>query len=335
MIKAFYNRDNDGSKARAFGFPDADCPDVVIRDLHKFLTAAGRDYYIKKAKVYQSFGDSFAEVENQYHLVRSVDERVVSPHTVTDQYAPLSLMDVAEEIAPWVQAGWATPDAVFEARDGALELLVLRLDAQGEITDGDFYVHYIVIQNPHGSGGKARGKIISFRIVCRNTFAAAVAAASDFLITHRVASGDVEKQQEIMAQRTKDAVAAWERVQEHIRVLAEKVNVWKGVPLTFSDAKELTNKLVGITDEEEASTRKVNQRDAIVAAWSMPQFGTFGQNAYDWLNAVTFINSSPEAETNKKSKVSLIDRTVRNVDPNGTGFALEAKAESLLAELVG
>lgn len=334
MIKAFYNMNNDGSKFFPFGF-DGECADAIIRDLHKFLERAGRSYYIKKAPVFQRFGGGeIAEVENQYHLVRSVDERVVSPHTVTDQYAPLSLMDVAEEIAPWVQAGWATPDAVFEARNGSLELLVLRLDAQGEIADGDFYVHYIVIQNPHGSGGKARGKIISFRIVCCNTFAAAVAAASDFLITHRVASGDAEAQQKIMLQRTKDAVAAWERVQEHIRILAKKVNEWQQIPLQFADAKNLTNKLLGVTDEENTSTRTLNRRDAIVAAWSMPQFGTFGQNAYDWLNAVTFVNSSPSADANKKSKVSTIDRVVRNIDPNGTGFALELKAEELLAELV-
>lgn len=332
-IKAFYNRNNDGSEFNPFGF-DGACADAVIRDLQAFLKTAGRDYYIQKAPVFQRFGTEFAEIENQYHLVRSSDQRVVSPHTVTDQYAPLSLMDVAEEIAPWVQAGWATPDAVFEARNGSLELLVLRLDAQGEITDGDFYVHYVVIQNPHGTGGKARGKIISFRIVCRNTFAAAVAAASDFLITHRVASGDTEQQQAIMCQRTKDAVAAWERVQEHIRVLATKVNAWINVPLQFADAKELTNKLLGVTDEEDASTRTINKRDAIVAAWSMPQYGTNGRNAYDWLNAVTFVNSSPFAEVNKKSKVSAIDRTVRNIDPNGTGFAIELEAEKLLAELV-
>jgi hypothetical protein len=333
-IKAFYNRNNDGSRFNPFAF-EGGCTEAIVRDLHQFLKEAGRDYYIKKSPVFQRFGDEFAEVENQYHLVRSVDERVVSPHTVTDQYAPLSLMDVAEEIAPWVQAGWATPEAVFEARGGSLELLVLRLDAQGEITDGDFYVHYVVIQNPHGSGGKARGKIISFRIVCCNTFAAAVAAESDFFITHRIAAGDQEKQQAIMCQRTKDAVAAWEKVREHIRVLSEKVNVWKGIPLQFSDAKELTHKLLGVTDEEDASQRTINRRDAILAAFSMPQFGTFGRDAYDWLNGVTFVNSSPLAEVNKKSKVSAIDRTVRNIDPTGTGFALERKAQEILAELVG
>lgn len=345
-INAFYNPTKDGDTFKGL-FPSdpkfkGECADAIIRDLQQFLTAAGRNYYIKKvpAGVFDpngsvaedgTVGEGWIEVENQFHLVRSVDHRVVSPHTVTEQYAPLSLMDVAEEIAPWVQAGWATPDAVFEARNGSLEVLVLRLDAGGEITDGDFYVHYIVIQNPHGSGGKAKGKIISFRIVCCNTFAAAVSAASDFTISHRVARGSVEEQTAIMAERTQDAIAAWDKVQQHIADLAERVNVWNSAPITFADAEHLTDQLLDIRPGQEASTRKMNTRDAILAAFSMPQFGTFGRTGYDWINGVTFINSSPNADSVKASKVSTIDRAVRNMDPNGTGFKLEQKAEKVLS----
>ena len=339
-INAFYNPTKDGDTFKGL-FPSdpkfkGDCADAIIRDLGQFLETANRNYYIKKVPAFQSIGDldgtpQFAEVENQFHLVRSVDNRIVSPHTVTEQYAPLSLMDVAEEIAPWVQAGWATPDAVFEARNGSLEVLVLRLDAGGEITDGDFYVHYIVIQNPHGSGGKAKGKIISFRIVCCNTFAAAVSAASDFTISHRVARGSVEEQTAIMAERTQDAIAAWDKVQSHIADLAARVNVWNAAPLTFADAEHLTDQLLGVTKLEDASTRKKNTRDAILAAFSMPQFGTYGRTGYDWINGVTFINSSPNADSVKASKVSTIDRAVRNMDPNGTGFKLEQKAEKVLS----
>jgi hypothetical protein len=342
-INAFYNPTQNGDTFKGL-FPSdpkfkGECADAIIRDLGKFLETSNRNYYIKKVPAYQAIGDldgmpQFAEAENQFHLVRSVDNHIVSPHTVTEQYAPLSLMDVAEEIAPWVQAGWATPDAVFEARNGSLEVLVLRLDANGEITDGDFYVHYIVIQNPHGSGGKAKGKIISFRIVCCNTFAAAVSAASDFTISHRVARGSVEEQTAIMAERTSTAIAAWDKVQSHIADLAARVNVWNAAPLTFADAEHLTDSLLGIT-KLDASTRKKNMRDFILAAFSMPQFGTFGRTGYDWINGVTFINSSPNADSVKASKVSTIDRAVRNMDPNGTGFKLEQKAEKVLTAFIG
>jgi hypothetical protein len=53
------------------------------------------------------------------------------------------------------------------------------------------------------------------------------------------------------------------------------------------------------------------------------------------MNAVTFVNSSPLAEINKKSKVDAVDRIVRTTTANGTGFRDEARAENLLAEFIG
>jgi hypothetical protein len=349
-IKAFYNPTKDGDTFKGL-FPsdprwDGQCADAIITDLQAFLKAAGRDYYVAKTPTgdYSPVGGvneagevvpGWVELENQFNLRRSSDHRVVSLKTVTESYAPLSLMDIAEEIAPWVQAGWATPDAVFEAKEGSLEVLVLRLDAQGEITDDDFYVHYIVIQNPHATGGKCRGKIISFRIVCCNTFAAAVSIKSDFEISHRVAKGSPERQAEIMAERTREAIEAWEKVQEHIKELSRRVNVWKDAPITFSDAEHLTDSLLDITDLEKTSTRTKNEREAILSAFSMPQVGTYGRDAYDWVNAVTFVLSSPLAKSVQKSKVSTIERAVRNMDPNGTGFKKERKAETVLAKFLG
>jgi len=337
-IKGYFNPRTEGDTFKGLGLSmgmDGTVGDAIERDLQKFLEAADRNYFIKKVPAFQFLGEldgaaQYAQCENQYHLVRSSDQRIVSPHTVTDQYAPLSLMDVAIEVAPWVEAGWATPDAVFSARNGSLEVLVLRLDAGGEITDGDFYVHYIVIQNPHGSGGTAKGKIISFRIVCANTFAAAVSMKSDFTISHRVARGDSEVQAAIMQQRAADAVAAWETVQNHITELSKRVNNWANSPLTLADAGHLTDSLLEISNLETASGNKKNKREAIMGAFNMPQFGTNGANAYDWINAVTFVNSSPNAENNKKSKVSVVDRTVRNIDANASGFKVEQKAEKIL-----
>jgi len=342
-IKSYFNPRTEGDAFKGWGL-DGTVSDHIERDLQKFLKAAGRDYYIKKspAGVLDPMGamddtgiiPGWIETPNQYHLVRSNDHRVVSPHTVTDQYAPLSLMEVAEEVAPWVEAGWATPDAVFSAKNGSLELLVLRLDAQGEISDGDFFVHYVVFQNPHGAGGKAKGKIVSFRIVCENMFAAAASVASDFTITHRTARGSMEEQTAVMAQRVSDAVAAWDKVKEHIAALAARVNIWSGSPITFADAGKLTDSLLGISDLDTASGRKKNMREAILSAFSMPQFGTYGKTGYDWINGVTFVNSSPNSQIVKKSKVDAIDRTVRNMDPNGTGFKVEQKAEKILTSFL-
>lgn len=284
-IKGFFNPRHEGDQFKGLNSTiEGEVADTVISDLPTFLQKAGRDYYIKKvpAGVCDPTGavnengsvvPGWIEVENQFHLVRSSDHRVVSPSTVTKQYAPLSLVDIAEELQPWCDQGWATPDGVYEGRGGALEILSLRLDAGGiEIPDEDF-MHYVVFQNPHGSGGTAKGKIISWRIVCANTFAAAVSATADFAITHRAAAGDHEEQQQIMTGRVRDAVSAWEKAQEHIRSLSTRVNALQQVPLQLSDAKELTNRLFGIDNEEKASKRTLNRRDAVLYGFNTPKIG--------------------------------------------------------------
>lgn len=348
IIKGFFNPRNAGDTFKGLnGSIEGSLASKVHSNLFDFLKEGGRDYYIKKvpAGIFDPTGavneqglivPAWVEVENQFHLARSSDNRVVSPHTVTDSYAPVSLMDVAEELQPWCEQGWCSPDGVYSARNESLEVLSMRIDGGGIVLPGgEKFLHYIVWENTHATGGKIKGKIISWRIVCCNTFAAAIRAASDFTITHRVAKGTTEEQQKIMAERIKDAVAAWKQVQGHFTVMAEKMGLWQSVGVTVADATKLSNDLLGVADEEKASTRAINKRDAIVAAFNMPSAGTSGRTAWDWINAVTFVNSSPLAEINRKSKVSAVDRIVRTTTVNGTGFKEEAEAENLLASFIG
>ena len=344
-ITGFFNPRHAGDTYTGLGLAmgmDGTIADRVIPDLPSFLEAAGRNYYIKRvpAGVLDPNGavaedgsvvPSWIEVEGQYHLVRSSDHRVVSPHTVSEQYAPLSLVDMADELQPWCDAGWATPDGVYSSKRESLEILSMRLDAGGDLPDGEKFLHYVIFQNPHGAGGTAKGKIISWRIVCANTFAAAVSASSDFTISHRVAAGDHEAQRAIMVERSQQAVAAWSKVQDHIAGLADRINNWQSVPVSSTQAENLTDRLLGIAKLENASPQKKNRRAAILSGFNMPSMGTNGKTAWDWLNGVTYVNSSPNAEANKKSKVSAVERAVRVTDTNGTGFKLEQQAEKVLA----
>jgi len=348
-IKGFFNPQRQGDTFKGLnGSIKGSLASRIHSNLFEFLKDGGRDYFIKKvpARIYDPVGAIDADghlvpgdidVENQFHLVRSIDHRVVSPHTVTESYAPLSLMDVAEELQPWCEAGWCQPDGVYSAKNESLEVMTLRVieDAGIVMPGNEKFLHYIVFENVHATGGKAKGKIITWRIVCANTFAAAVSAASDFTITHRVAKGSPDEQAKIMNLRLTEAVAAWEQAKSHIARLAEKVGVWQAKGMSKDEAVSITNNFLDIADEEDTSTRLINKRDAIVAAFNMPTVGTFGKTAWDWMNAVTFVNSSPLAEINKKSKVDAVDRIVRTTTANGTGFRDEARAENLLAEFIG
>ena len=335
-INAFFNPRTEGDQFNGLnGSVRGDHADRVITNTHDFLRAAGRDYFVKRLPAPHPLAlqrlaadpatpekDLF--LKDRYWLARSSDDVVVSPKTVTDQYAILSLMDVADEIRGFTDAGWATPDGVYDRND-SLEVLSLRLDAQGQIEGNDFR-HYIVIVNPHGGGG-AQGKIISWRIVCENTFAAAVSAGYDFCLTHRKGRADEDS---VMKERFAFAVEQWENVQQHIATLSERINVWSNISLATEDAESLTHKLFAVSDPKKMATRTANRVDRVLAAFNDPKNGTFGKSGWDWLNAVTFTTSHGET----KSKVDPMDRLVRNITPNGSGFKLEQRAEKLLASLV-
>jgi hypothetical protein len=344
-ITGFFNarQDGDTHAKSLFTGIGGDTSDTIISDLPTFLEAAGRDYGIlrKPALVNDPFGgvDEHGnivpvtrEVEGQYHLTRTNDGRVVSPHTVTGQYEPLTLLDIAAEIQPWCDAGWVTPDAVYSGKNESLEVLCLRMDASGMLPNGEQWDHYIVFRNPHGSGGKAKGTIISYKPVCSNTFGA-IGRGIEFSVTHRMSAKMTEEErQTVMAKRVAKAKAAWTQADKYIAGLAQRINAWNAQPLTVVQAGALTDTLLGIkpgadlTNREEVSKQAANKRDAIVRGFSMPQFGTNGATLGDWVNGFTFWNSSPNSESVSKSQVASVDRMIRNVDPNGSGYKLEAKA---------
>lgn len=333
MIKAYFNPVVEGQPNPGSRWCESENSTAIISNLYDFLKAANRGYAIQKTQAYQAFDGQYAAVENQFHLTRSNDQRVVSPHTVTNSYQPLSLMELADDLQGFCDAGWATPDAVYEARNGSLEVLTLRLDAGGEI-QGEKWEHYIWVENPHGSGGKTKGKITSYRAMCANGFNRLLSQVAEFSISHRVANGDTEEQQRIMNERKTLAIQTWQNVQDHIKRMSEKINIYSNINLSKNDMLKLTNSLLEIKSDE-ISTRTENKRDAIIAAFDMPTYGTNGKTLYDWANAVTFVNSSPFAEINKKSKVSFIDRNVRNIDRNGSGYKFEERAAELIEEFAG
>jgi hypothetical protein len=340
-ITGYFNarQEGDTNAPSMFAGVTGTTSEEVFTDIKAFLAAANRDYGILRvqSQVLDPFGGTdetgeivpaIREVENQYHLTRTSDGRVVSPKTVSDQYHPMTLMDLAEEIQGWVDDEWCTPDAVFAGKNESLEIFSLRLDGGGELENGEQWTHQIVFRLPHGVGGKCRGSIISFREQCSNTFGA-MAFGKEFVIGHRMSAKMTEDERAAaMAKRAKDAATAFKVAQKHIEELEKRIALWESTPITFAQAEALTDSLLDITniDDPKLSTRKKNRREAILEGFNMPRWGTMGDTLYDWFNGVTFENSSPNSEAVKKSTVETTDRMIRNVDPNGSGNKHEAKA---------
>lgn len=332
---AFFNAQNDAATGIRMSVKGT-LSDKLYHSLPEFLAAGKRDYGIRRVQAIHP--ETQAPITNQFVLLRSDDRRIVGPKNVSKSYAPMSLMDIAAEVQPFCDAGWATPDSVFGGGflpDGgeSVEILCVRLDAGGiEMPEGEKLIHYMILINPH-NGRKAQGKFISYRPWCKNMFSALLSGAYDFAIPHRVARE--EDHAAIMQERIKTAIETWDNFKKKIRRLADRIGVWNGLPLAANDVRNLTDRLLEIEGEPEAaiSGRSKNKRDTILAAFHRPDIGTHGRSAYDWLNAVTFAVSSPDCGLNSESKTPAGDRIIRAVDPLGSGFEMERAARILVDSL--
>lgn len=334
MIQAFFNPQHPGDTFRGLnGTIQGRTADRLIQGLPEFLQAAERDYWIRKAPAGVLLSDgTYGPADGQYHLVRaregSPDGLIVSPMTVREQYAPLSLLDVAEELRPWTEQGWATPDGVYD-RNLSTEILSLRLDGgdMDAFKGPDRMLHYAIVILRHGQG-RAEGKIISWRMVCQNTIAAACSAAADFKIGHRTAS-DADKA-ETMRERTALAVNGWEALRTHVRSLAERMDAFKAVDLTPSKAERIVERILGIKAGR-ASRQAENRKAEILDAFNDPRYGTEGRTLWDLYNGVTFTLSSPYARL-ARGKSDPLDRMVRSIDfRQGVNFRAESRAVEILA----
>jgi hypothetical protein len=77
-----------------------------------------------------------------------------------------------------------------------------------------------------------------------------------------------------MRDRAKLAVQAWEALREHVSKLAEKVNVWKGSPITLADAGMLADRLLGIEGKKEEGVEETNHdgpKDLFGYAATLPE----------------------------------------------------------------
>ena len=343
-ITAFFNKRTDSDKTAKSMFcgTDGNVAEKTHTNVLEFLTDARRDYGIARvpALVMDPNGGlddggnivpTAREVDNQFHLIRqgtNGDGHVVSPKTVSAQYAPYSLADLAGEIQPWCDAGWATPDAVFDGKNGSLELITLRLDAGGQMPGWD---HQVILRVPHGTGGKVTGTLSSFRTVCSNVFGAQ-GRGREFIIPHRIsAKMSTEEIQKQMAIRATLARNTFATVNDYIAGMAKQMNSWENVTIDEKTMETMVNELLGIEHEkpEDIKGGKKNMREEILTAANLKEFGTYGKTLADFINGVTFYNSSPLAAVNQKSKVSGVDRMLRNVAPNASGWILEKKAAAL------
>jgi hypothetical protein len=251
----------------------------IIKDPSRFATACNMDFSISKVPAYVMKEDISDQgialypepVPHQYHLVRSSDQKVVSPRTVGEDYTQLSPNSVLEDVSYLVEHGYATMDGMFSLRDGSTDVIVLRLDFDVPEEKIDERVYYAVIQNFHGCGS-CRGRLTAVRVVCANTERAAFSGGADWTLSHR--------------QNVKDsltwAIRTWETLRSHVleksKVLGLFIDARIDVPKTIMD-------IFGVDMD---STKKArNKADELIALADRGSPNLRASTAYDAYNAFT------------------------------------------------
>ena len=296
--------------------------------IQEFLKTKSMDYDVLKEQATRTNGDgTTVKIDNQFHLVRSSDQKVISPSTVSSRYSVTNPTKMCDPISPLVAEGWIRPDNGFLFKDDSYEVVSFEMNSD-ELEDGgniagEQWKHWVSLHNHQGGGGGLKGSITSFRVVCANTVAAAAREAC-FSIRH---TGDIDA-------NYKWAIDQWQKLKDGIRKLSERMTVFGELEVSPSDALEALQTLYGVEGlaADDISTRTANELEFAMTEFSNPRRGTFGKTGLDLFNAITATNSHYAPKNSKETKEK---RLASLYDVNGSRFKLEASAVSLLETMAG
>lgn len=297
-----------------------------LTTLPDLLIARGMDYTVHKQAVFVPTWktEGFSQVENQHIIRRSKDGAVVSPMTVSDGYGEIAPMDMLDDLDPFVLEKWAAPDAAFTIRQGVVECvecITLRLAINAcdplKTETGDVYTGYLVARNYQGRGA-ASGSLFLERQVS-GTLYTALSKASSFKIIHR---GDVRDKYKLAMKR-------WGDLRSLIDTMAAKLRGFGEVTMTLGEAEAFIDGLLKIKVGEKVSTQKRNLKAALLDAFNMPRFGTFGRTVADMYHATAWVGSHYTAGKSKLTDDDILDSLLE-----GTRGGREKKAMDMLDRFV-
>lgn len=294
----------------------------------KFLETCGMNYTVTKEPAIQRVLDdqgnaSFHEVEGQFHLVRSTDQAVVSPKTVSGKYTPTNPRDMISPIAPLIAEGWVTPDKGYMLGGGSHEVLSFKIDGgmledKGKIV-GEEWNHFFQLHNFQGVGSYF-GTLYCFRLACSNGAVRVVTKSHGFRLRHMGA----------LQNKYEDAMRTWTEVTEEIRKLGKRMAEWEKTMVTPTQAVNILQSIYEVEDPAKIPTRTANELEFAIREFSNPARGTYGRSAYDLYNAITATNTHYSARNSRESEVKRLSSLL---NPNGSRNRLEARTVEILAAL--
>lgn len=301
---------------------------TTMTTTEKFLEDNGMNYTVQREPAIQrTFNEKgepqYAEVEGQFHLVRSTDKAVVSPKTVSSKYEPMNPQGMILPIAPLIMEGWVTPTHGYKLSGGSHEVLSFKIDGgmlenKGTIV-GEEWDHFFQLHNFQGAGSFF-GTLYCYRLACKNGAVRIVQKAGGFRLRHM---GAIQTKYE-------DAMRTWKEIQAEIRKLSERMTVWSETPVTPIQALTLLHAIYEVEDPNNIGTRTQNEINFALSEFSNPARGTYGRSAYDVYNAITATNTHYSPSNSRETEVKRLSSLL---NPNGSRNKLEGMAIEVLSSL--
>ncbi len=291
--------------------------DTPMTDMREFLVFSEMDHQITKEPAIDTVSVSEAgeveikTLESQFHLRRSSDRKIVSKSTVGKVYRPFQPSQMIEVLQPYIDEGFATPDAAFSLYDGSMDVVTLRLDFSFEDPSSE-WLSYLTIKNTHG-GGALAGVVSTVRAVCANTVTASFCKGSDFSIRHSAA----------IQSNYDNAITQMESLKEYLRVVGEKVGALSIMPV---DVESTVEGILGI-DEKSSKRQRIQAAEIVYNSRYSP--GVKGDTALDVLNGFTYYTTHDKGGKGGKNYQDRLESLM-----GGSRKKMQEKALSSLLELV-
>jgi phage/plasmid-like protein (TIGR03299 family) len=246
--------------------------------VEQMMKASKTNWQVERRPIFDARGN---EIEGFASLTRDSDNSVLD--IVGSRYIPTQNVEAFSMFRKFVEAGDAHIETMGSLQSGKYVWALANLNKDFKVTSKDVLKNYLLAAVPHQQGKSVIYKFTNVRVVCNNTFSAALAGRADIRLGHRMKTDEVriEKAKEALGivreQAEEFGIAAQQlrkksmRFEDTVRVLAEIYQ--DNIPVT---------ELIADFDERANRTMKVLMDVNTNAPGAEPD------NAYGVLNAVTY-----------------------------------------------
>lgn len=209
------------------------------------LSLAGLNWSVSKERLLCADGTP----TDAYAVRRNSDNSVLG--TVGKQWTPLQNVEAFDWFQPFVDAKLATLESAGSLRDGQRVWILAQIAFDpSEIVKGDFVRKFMLLSNGHDGKLAVRVGFTPIRVVCANTLRASHESTASKLIRVRHNAGvkaKIDNLREVMNLANQE----FEATAQQFRFLASSM-------YNQEDIIKYVQKIVGIKDGEDISTRKLN-----------------------------------------------------------------------------